>query len=242
MPCDHLLQWIYKAKKYESWVSLRSQNSYNSGIWTDYLISSAENQKVFWTEYNDKTKTIFYDQRIIISTDRPIPVVWKVTKVEDMNVRGIARYTCAQDRFNEHTDYVERNEEGEVLGMWAGYFTDNVPIQEPDEDDIPTTNIRSSISYSGTKPEMKIGGNYKTFTVTFFDDDGEVEFVPGIWNFEIDNNDATDLLDIQETQNENQIKLKFHKGLDVYIGKDFVVSYKTESGIKSSVVMNITGL
>jgi hypothetical protein len=29
LPCDHLLQWIYQGKKYESWCVLRSQSSYN---------------------------------------------------------------------------------------------------------------------------------------------------------------------------------------------------------------------
>lgn len=29
LPCNHRLQWIYKGHKYESWVVLRSQNSYN---------------------------------------------------------------------------------------------------------------------------------------------------------------------------------------------------------------------
>ena len=29
LPCDHLLQWVFKGKKYESWCVLRSQNSYN---------------------------------------------------------------------------------------------------------------------------------------------------------------------------------------------------------------------
>lgn len=38
LPCDHKLQWVYKGKKYESWCVLRSQSSYNSGIWTDYKI------------------------------------------------------------------------------------------------------------------------------------------------------------------------------------------------------------
>lgn len=35
LPCDHKFQWIYDRKKYESWGVLRSQSSYNSGLWTD---------------------------------------------------------------------------------------------------------------------------------------------------------------------------------------------------------------
>ena len=32
LPCDHKLQWIYKGHKYESWVVLRAQNSYNRWV------------------------------------------------------------------------------------------------------------------------------------------------------------------------------------------------------------------
>ena len=35
LPCDHLLQWVFQGKKYESWCVLRSQNSYNNGVWVD---------------------------------------------------------------------------------------------------------------------------------------------------------------------------------------------------------------
>lgn len=33
LPCDFKLKWIYKGKKMESWSVLRSQSSYNSGLW-----------------------------------------------------------------------------------------------------------------------------------------------------------------------------------------------------------------
>lgn len=35
LPTDYKLQWIYNNKKYESWAVLRSQSSYNSGVWMD---------------------------------------------------------------------------------------------------------------------------------------------------------------------------------------------------------------
>ena len=38
--------------------------------------------------------------------------VWGNSKVEDMNVRGITRYTFAQDLWNSHTDYIEKDEDG----------------------------------------------------------------------------------------------------------------------------------
>lgn len=35
LPCNHKLQWIYHGNKYESWCVLRTQNSYNAGVWTN---------------------------------------------------------------------------------------------------------------------------------------------------------------------------------------------------------------
>ena len=119
LPCDHKLQWVYQGKKYESWCVLRSQSSYNSGLWTDYRITSQENQKIVWLPFNDKTKTIFYDQRFIISQDRETPVAWSCSKVEDMNVKGIARYTLKQDKFDEHNDYIEKDADYTYIHLWA---------------------------------------------------------------------------------------------------------------------------
>lgn len=35
LKCDHVFQWIHDGKKYQCAGVLRSQNSYNSGLWTD---------------------------------------------------------------------------------------------------------------------------------------------------------------------------------------------------------------
>lgn len=203
-----------------------------------FKVTSTENQKIAWCEYNDKTKTIFYDQRIAISQDREIPVVWSCSKVEDKSQNGIARYTFKQDVWNEHTDYMERNEDGELIGIWCDYYQDSVTPDEP----IPISeNIYSKITYSGTKPEIKINGGYKKLTVTFYKDDEQVAFQHGDWKFNIDNQDVSDLIEVTTSDlEENQIKIKFH-GDDSYIGKMLVISYESYTGVKSEVKMNLLG-
>lgn len=243
LPCNHKLQWIYKGKKFESWCVLRSQNSYNSGLWTDYRITSQENQKIVWLPFNDKTKTIFYDQRIAISQERETPVAWSCSKVEDMTVKGIARYTFKQDKWDQHRDYIEYDNDNNVVGIWCDWF-DNGII--PSDNDATPSVIHSTITYSGIKPEIKIGGSYKKFTVTFYNNDEQVNHHNGIWKFTIDESDVSDLLEVKYFGDstdllENQCKIKFIGG-DKYIGKTIVAAYESIDGITSNVEMNLIGL
>ena len=244
LPCDHKLQWVYKNKKYESWGVLRSQSSYNSGIWTDFKVTSPENQKIIWLPMNSVTQTLFYDQRVIISEPRPEPLAWKVTKVEDMNVKGIDRITFAQDRFNEHSDFIETDEEGNVIGMWASYYDDGVEPVPADDPYVP--EIHSKITYTGAAPQLKVGGSYKKFTVTFYNDEGEIPYQDGDWKFTIGDQDASDIvttLSSEESDDvlENQIKVKF-TGDDSYIGKELRIHNESETGVKSEIAVSVAGL
>ena len=238
LPCDHKLQWIYDRKKYESWGVLRSQSSYNSGIWTDYRITTIENQKICWLSFNEKTSTIFYDQRTAISEPRKEPVVWKCSKVEDMNVKGIIRLTFAQDQWRPHTDYIETDPDGTVIGLWADYYTDSgvAPEKELPKED----NVYSEITYVG-KPNIKVGGSFKKFTVTFYDEGDPIDYKLGHWSFAIDGVDASSLIQTDTTDvDQNQIKVKF-TGSEDYMGKTLKVEYSSTTGIVSSVDIQITG-
>lgn len=243
LPCDHKLQWVYKGKKYESWCVLRSQNSYNSGLWTDYKITTIQNQKIVWLPFNELTKTIFYDQRIAISQYREDPVVWKTSKIEDMNVQGIIRVTLAQDLWNAHTDFIEKDEDGNVVGMWCDYFA-NDDVLPTELEDTPT-KIYSRISYSGVKPDIKEGGNYKKFTVTFYDQDEVIDYRTGHWSFSVDGEDISERIATLSTEESkdvaiNQIKAKLDADNSM-IGKILVVGFESDDGIKSELEVNIIG-
>lgn len=192
---------------------------------------------------NDTTKTIFYNQRIAISQDRDIPVVWNCSKVEDKTVNGVVRYTFKQDNFDQHNDYIERDEQGNLLGIWCDYYKHNVPIEDSDQ---PTPTIHSEVTYSGKNTNITIKGNAKKFTVTFYDADGEIALKPGQWYYTIDGNDATEFVEITTSDDDttlspNQIKLKFI-GDDSHIGENLVVGYKSTDHVNSFVTMNLVGV
>ena len=208
-----------------------------------YILTSPENQKILWLPFNKWSSTIFYDQRMAISQDRETPVVWSCSKVEDKNVNGIARYTWKQDKWNEHNDYKEYDDDGNLVGIWCDFFKENIPPEKPDE---PTTSIYSIITYSGNNANVRINGSYKKLTVKFYDDEGEIEFQTGSWKFTVNDADVSALIETvtpteDESLSSNQIKIKF-TGDDSYIGKNLVVSYISENDIESSVTLNLLGL
>lgn len=245
LPCNHKLQWIYQGKKYESWCVTRSQSSYNAGTWQAYRTVSPENQKITWLSYNDSTLTLFYDQRVAISQPRKIPVCWKCTKVEDKAVDGIIRLTWAQDKWDEHTDYIETetDELGKknVIGMWCDYYNGEVTPTDADEPTVPT--VHSVITYNGKQDgRMKVGGSGRVFTVRFYDgDNNEVDYIPGIWIPEIDNQDASQYITVEETEQENQVLITPNDD-DSLIGKKFTIGFETDGGISSQIELNMVGL
>lgn len=169
--------------------------------------------------------------------------VWRVTKPNRLSPNGLARITMAQDIYNEHTDYVEYEVEGDpstIIAAWADYW--NSPIEPDDPDDPITPTKIAEVSYSGISSELKINGSYKKFTVEFYDstDNTELPFQQGEWTFIIDGNDATDLLDIKypdmdDRLNDNQIYVKFTGG-DEYIGKVLMVKYRSDTGMGAEFV------
>ena len=175
---------------------------------------------------NDISSTIFYNQRLIISAPIPEPVAWRVTKVEDVSPKGIRRLTFAQDIWDQHKDYIERDIDGNVVGMYADYYISNInpEMYSPDKDQpISSSTVTSTITCSG-KPQFKIGGSAKTFTVTYYDENNEViqDHEPGIWRFFIDHQRVPEEL-LTLSEDGVKIKVKF-LGDDSYIGKILTVT------------------
>ena len=133
-----------------------------------------------------------------------------------------------------------KDADGNVIGMWASYFDNKIV---PTDSMTPSPTIHSEIKYSGIKPEVKIGGSFKKFTVNFFKDDEPDKFRSGNWKFNIDGTDVSSLFEIKHYGDAsdidvNQCKIKF-LGTNDYIGKVLVVSYESIDGIASSVEMNM---
>ena len=210
----------------------------------DFKIASPENQKIVWLPFNDITETLFYDQRLAIGEARQEPICWMLSKVEDTNVRGIARYTFKQDKWNGKTDYIEKDADGNVIGIWCDYYVNNdvLPVSI---DAIPTTKIYSIITCSGLKPDIKAGGHYKKFTVTFYDEGTVIPYQSGSWSFTIDGVSVSSKITTLDSTGStdvaiNQIKAKLEAD-DNLIGKILKVEFTSISGIKSETEINIVG-
>lgn len=230
--CDKIFQWVYQNKKYQMPGVLRSQNSYNSGIWIKYNIEKVEDQSVFILPLTRKTECLYYNMRMII--DNKVltePRTWKITKVNRLDANGLTKITLAQDRFDSHKDYIELDDNGNVIGMWADYFTEGQLLPEPYEDIEEPVELHSEVTYAGVAPELKVKGSYKKLTVKFYQNGEEMPFASSSWSFAIKDGDIiTPLPDYSEylvvsTEGltNQQIKIKFI-GDASNIGKVIIVT------------------
>ena len=185
------------------------------------------------------TETLFYNHRMIVDTKvESEPRVWLISKVNRISPNGICRVTLYQDKFDQHKDYIERDEYGNIVGMWADYYSSNIepiPVQQDEPD---SSSLTSSITCSG-KQQIKIGGSAKTLTVSFYDGGDPAEYQPGEWAFTIDDADVFDLLTIT-TVADGKIKVKFN-GDDSYINKILKVTF-ISGEISSSLDLEILPL
>lgn len=182
------------------------------------------------------TETLMYNIRMIIDSNVETEMrAWLVSKVNRISPNGICRITLAQDIFDQHKDYIERDESGNIIGKWADYFSSNVeptPITPDEDQPISSSTVVSTITCSG-KPQFKIGGSAKTFTVTYYNEDNEVieDYPVGDWTFSVDGVLVDEEL-LTLTPEGNKVKVKF-LGDDSYIGKILTVTNTSEDAVVS---------
>lgn len=243
LPCDYFLQWIQtkadKRYKRSMWCVLKSQSSYNSGIWVDNVTASQQNQELLFIPTNEISDTIYYvsednnnNQRLIVdipnySIENWTPNTWVVSKVERVNVRGRTKLTLYQKPFNSNTDYIEKDENGIITGLWANYFDGTAPT-DPSTPTTPPSSITAKISASTSI--IKVGGSYKNLTVNLFNDSNEditTEYSDATisWTCSIDDEDWTDKVTWRAGTEYNQKKVKFPNDSSV-IGKILSVKCK----------------
>ena len=193
-----------------------------------YKIQSVEDQQKIALPLSSITETLTYNHRLVIDSklynDDSQPRAWLISKTKRISPNGIVVVTCAQDKFDQFNDYIERDEDGNIVGMWADYFKGNLP-QEDSSPTPPSSSTTSKITISGTSNQVKIGGS-KTFTVSFFEDDQPTEHDPGAWSFYFGEDNAEDYLSISYPA-PDKVRIKI-KNDDDLIGK--ILSIKNTSG------------
>lgn len=196
-----------------------------------YLVTSVENQLSCWVPTNDVTDTIDYDMRFLITRNKQHPIAWTVSKREDVTPMGITKITFKQDAFNPNTDNVEE--------LIADYYQSSLPPEEETED-TPSTDGFMDITYSGTKPQIKCGGSFKSFTCALKNNDGSIieNFSP-VWKVILPEGRDKDF----EISIDNE-KLKI-KCLPVYdlIGSVVTIQATDQStNITNSIEVEVVGL
>lgn len=218
LPLNYRLYWIEqdgdKRYKRNMWCAIRMQSSYTSGSYVDKVFSRPDNQTKLWFSMNSITEKFWYsddndkNMRLIVSAPIKEPVTWRITKCENAQPLGIQKLTLYQDRFNEHTDYVNL-ETGE---MYANYFDSEITPTDPSTPTTPPSSITAKISASTST--IKVGGSYKNLTVNLFNDSNEditTEYTDATftWTCSVDDEDWTDKVTWRVGTEYNQKKVKF---------------------------------
>ena len=238
LKCNYELMWIEnngtEKIKRRMWSVLKMQSSYNSGLWTDLRFTSQENQDKVWLPLNPITEKIWYtnesskNMRVLVSSFTDNAIAWHISKVENAQPLGVQKLTLYQDFFDQHRDYIEKDSDGNIIGMWASYFDSEIAPTDPSTPTTPPSSITAKISASTST--IKVGGSYKNLTVNLFNDSNEditTEYADATfaWTCSIDNEDWTDKVTWRAGTEYNQKKVKFPNDTSV-IGK--ILSVKCE--------------
>lgn len=193
-------------------------------MWVDRIFETPDNVTKCILPYNNITKNLFYNQRLIISVDLLQPLAWRVSKVEPFVSRGNILYTLKQDVVDEHHDYIERDEDGNIIGYWADMFSEtNTPNNIPKKPEPELSGDYAEITYAGAEPHIKVKGSYKTITITYYNSNVALSNqTPGTWSYFIDGEDASSLVTTLSQSDPNKIKVKF-MGDEEYLGKVLVI-------------------
>lgn len=264
---NYLFTWIYNRTKYQMAGVQRSQNSYNSGIWTDYIFTTPNDVIKFYLPMNEVTSKLTYNQRIIVDTkvnvaNGDIPRVWQISKLSRTTPHGIGVYTGDQDVWDPNRDYIEYGVEGDpstITGMYADYYGENIPEDFLDEHPInPDKHI--DIVYTGVSQTLKVGGSSKKLTALFYRGEEQLAYEDGTWTYEVDGIDIKARGLIGENfsgLDPNQVRINFYNdsksnpnyisgdpnyvGTD-YVGKVLTITYTATSGVVGTLQLNIAGL
>lgn len=226
LECNWTLRWVVDGKIHSCLSVQRYQNSYNSGTFDLRDTTTVDNITSLWAPTNNDIQTLGYNQRVMISDEgRYPPICWQCSKVDSTTPIGITKFKFTQELFDPIHDNAEL--------MLCDYYSS--PI-EPEDSDI-STEIQSTavITYSGTKPTIKVGGSWKTFTSVFDTDNVTVEK----WLISDDNGDVS-ADDYIIEYNNNQLKIKVAQNYYL-IGRTLVIQVIGSDNSKGELKVEVIG-
>ena len=161
---------------------------------------------------------------MITDPRRPIPLVWTVSKIEDSTPFGLTELKFTQETYSPILD----NKELMICNYYDSSIKPKVPNVEEELKGIAT------ITYSGTKPTIKVGGSFKTFTPTFSDESITVDR----WIISDENGDISSDTDYIVEYDGDKLRLKVALNYNL-IGKVLIIRLVGSDGSTAEVLMEV---
>ena len=228
LECNWTFGWVTEGKIYHCLGVQRVQQSYNSGSWDGDRFTFVDNITSAWLPTNNDTLTIGYNQKFIISEPKRYPpLVWQTSKIEDTQPIGLTKLKFTQEDFDPVHDNSEL--------MLASYYDSQI---EPEVLDIETELLSTAtITYSGAKPTIKVGGSYKTFTPAFSAENASVQS----WFISDENgNISADTENYIVEYDGDKLKLKIAQNYNL-IGTVLIVQVVGTDGSTAEVSVEVVG-
>lgn len=209
LPCNFRFRWIEETGnaryKRRVWGVDKLRNSYNSGIWAEYRSSKPENQDNFIIPLNPITEYLYYNQRLVISAPirKQNPLVWEVSKIENINPSGIIKVTVFQNLWNGETDWIDPDN---CFEMYADFNKSSVLPK--DEKSPEVSHGYSEITTPGKTSTIKVGGGYRKYTALFYTPQNTPdEDVQAVWSFMVDDKELSDGIEVLYENNTVKVKV-----------------------------------
>ena len=185
-----------------------------------YRFATPENQEQIILPSGDISRTLKYNTRLLISENQINPIAWQVTKIEDVTMPGITYFTLKQDLYDPNRDNAEL--------MIADYYESNIAPNTPETPDESSVHISFS-----SKPEVKVGGSYKQFTVP--------EQVDTIWTWRVIGLDEIGYQTIYEPAKSHVFKIKMPEDYSL-VGAVFTIEVYKDEQLVASQKVEVTAL
>lgn len=223
---NYELGWVLDGTIYRHLGVLRSGSG--GDIDENSYTSTVNGTLSIWLPCTTESAMIGYNQRFLISdTKRLTPLAWEVSKIEDTQPFGIVKLKMNQSTFNPFADNADL--------MLADFYVGSVEPVEPDiEEELSGT---AEISYSGTKPTIKVGGSWKTFTPVFGGEGVTVDK----WLVSDENGDISGDTENYTIEHEGEL-LKLKVAQNYYlVGKVLIIQCVGSDGSSAEVSIEIVG-
>lgn len=173
--CDWCLRWIstdeFGVKKLRKQLGvMRIRNSYSSGIYEKYYLTQVESQDAIWLPTTALTKTLYYDQRFLISDNEIHPQAYKLTGIYTNHPVGMTKLILTQVVLETDDDY-----ENMIANGLSGY---EVEVEESENiEPVLVLTVENTSEYFDNKIYM----------------DSDSEFVARLFNGDEEQNLALDI-------------------------------------------------